>query len=215
MRKCNGCGVIGHLAVNCPNVARNAPPPPAPLRQPVATGVRTTHKTEGATCTACNKTGHVEAQCWSKHPEKLPSDYAKERGQQMTQINRKRQKAAEYTSPGYQYPGHGMALTYKRPAAVTMQRRSARAPQPSRQAREAAEGRSARSVHFSPAAPVDLGAAGNQETVGPADPQTSLVPTQPPPEVPGVPDKYAYKERLPQSFSHGLPSSNLEPGTTE
>ena len=125
-RKRNGCGVIGHLVVNCPNVARNAPPPPAPRGQPVATGLRTTHKTEGATCTACNKTGHVEAQCWSKHPEKLPSDYAKERGQQMTQINRKRQKAAEYTSPGYQCQGQGMALTYKRPAAAMMQRRSAR-----------------------------------------------------------------------------------------
>ena len=35
------------------------------------------------------------------------------------------------------------------------------------------------------------------------------------PDVPGVPDKYNYKERLPQSFPHGLPPSSLEAGTTD
>ena len=34
------------------------------------------------------------------------------------------------------------------------------------------------------------------------------------PDVPGVPDKYNYKERLPQSFPHGMPPSSLEPGAT-
>ena len=32
---------------------------------------------------------------------------------------------------------------------------------------------------------------------------------------PDVPHKYAYKEMLPESFSHGLPLSSLEPGTTD
>ena len=35
------------------------------------------------------------------------------------------------------------------------------------------------------------------------------------PDVPGVPDDYDYKERLPQSFPHGMPPSSLEPGTTD
>ena len=35
------------------------------------------------------------------------------------------------------------------------------------------------------------------------------------PDVPGVPKKYNYKERLPQSFPHGLPASSLEPGATD
>ena len=30
-----------------------------------------------------------------------------------------------------------------------------------------------------------------------------------------VPEQYAYKERLPQSFVHGLPASSLEPGTSD
>ena len=46
---------------------------------------------------------------------------------------------------------------------------------------------------------------------GPADPlAASSVPDEPS-TLPGVPDQYAYKERLPQSFPHGLPASSLEP----
>ena len=35
------------------------------------------------------------------------------------------------------------------------------------------------------------------------------------PDVPGVPDEYNYKERLPQSFPHSLPPSSLEAGATD
>ena len=52
------------------------------------------------------------------------------------------------------------------------------------------------------------------------DPLTSVPPsatpmTDPTQDVPSVPDKYAYTERLPQSFPYGFPPSNLEPGTTD
>ena len=30
-----------------------------------------------------------------------------------------------------------------------------------------------------------------------------------------MPEKYAYRERLPQSFPYGFPPSSLEPGTTD
>ena len=48
-----------------------------------------------------------------------------------------------------------------------------------------------------------------------ADPPTTPAVSEAPQEVPGVPDQYAYKERLPQSFPHGLPTSSLEPGTSD
>ena len=47
------------------------------------------------------------------------------------------------------------------------------------------------------------------------DPLTTPSVAVEPEEVPGVPDKYAYKERLSQSFPHGLPPSSLEPGTSD
>ena len=47
------------------------------------------------------------------------------------------------------------------------------------------------------------------------DPLTAPTPPLVRQEVPGVPDQYAYKERLPQSFPHGLPASSMEPGTTD
>ena len=39
--------------------------------------------------------------------------------------------------------------------------------------------------------------------------------TDPLQDMPGVPEKYAYTERLPQSFPYGFPPSSLEPGTTD
>ena len=103
----------------------------------------------------------------------------------MAAVNRKRQKAAQYTNPGCEF--QGMALTYKRAAPAMMQRRSPRAPQPTRQARGAAEKRQARRVHISS---TEEGEPSSHETVRPVDP---LLPT-PSLKVPGVPDKYAYKE---------------------
>ena len=47
------------------------------------------------------------------------------------------------------------------------------------------------------------------------DPLTTPPEPAGPSDKPGVPNQYAYKERLPQSFPHGLPLSNLEPGATD
>ena len=127
--------------------------------------------------------------------------------------NRKRIKATEYTSPNYQF--QGMALTYHRAAPAMMQRRSTRTPMPSRQARESAEQNSARRVHFSPSVAADVPEGVNISHRRQVDPLTTPPESEEPSDVPGVPDEYAYKERVPQSFPHGLPLSSLEPGTTD
>lgn len=124
----------------------------------------------------------------------------------MSADNKKRRKAAEFTSPGYEF--QGMA-PYYRAATAMMQRRSTRTPQ---QASEAIEQRPARRVHFSPT-PDGGPTSVNDASHGQPDPLPSTTTH----EVPWILEKYAYKEykRLPQSFPHGLPSSNLEPGTTD
>ena len=131
-------------------------------------------------------------------------------------------KPSEFTSPDYDF--QGMALTYQLPNSQT--RRSARTPQPSQRATEAAAQRTVpRRVAFTTVIPQALEAAAGITTqaTGPEhhdDPLTSVTPsatpmTDPTQDVPGVPDKYAYTERLPQSFPFGLPPSSLEPGTTD
>ena len=52
-------------------------------------------------------------------------------------------------------------------------------------------------------------------TLRPLDPSTSTPGTHTYPDVPGIPDKYNFRERLPQSFPHGLLPYSLEPGAME
>ena len=118
----------------------------------------------------------------------------------MSADNKRRRKAAEFTSPDYQF--QGMALTYKRPVVAMMQRKSSRVAQPTRVAKEAAAQRPAKRVQFARTATED-------------DPLTTPMTTPEEGNTPGLQDGYAYKERLPQSFPHGLPPSSLEPGTTD
>ena len=144
-RECNQCKQIGHIARLCPNLPRTSlQPTPLPRMENARVDGLAAHKTDGAVCTACKKPGHVEAQCWQTHPELLSADLLKKRQSAMSVGNRKRRKAAEYTSPGYLF--QGMALTYNRTLPVMMQRRSTRAPQPTRQAIESIEQRPARRV---------------------------------------------------------------------
>ena len=110
---------------------------------------------------------------------------------------RKRVRAAEHTSPDYHY--QAMALTYRRPANAMMQR-TPRVQQPSRRAVEAAAQVPAKRVHFAP-----LGGDGAGATVSEPiqdDPLLSTPAGTPDTDVPGVPDEYNYRERLPQSFPH-------------
>ena len=54
-----------------------------------------------------------------------------------------------------------------------------------------------------------------EPAVIPDDPLTTPIPSAPSQEVPRVPEKYAYTERMPQSFPYGFPPSSLEPRTTD
>ena len=160
------------------------------------------YKSDGAVCSACKKPGHVEAQCWAAHPKLLPTELLKKRAAAMNVNNRKRIKASEYTRPNDQL--QGMALTYHRAALPIMQRRSTRTPIPTRQARESAEQGSARRVHFSTSAAAHAPIVVNLLDQRQADPLTTPPEQAAPVDKPGEPDLYAYKERLPQSFPHGL-----------
>ena len=62
---CNNCNKVGHIARYCPEPARTAAvAPPQVAAQPAVTrsASMAAHKTDGATCTSCKRTGHVEAQ---------------------------------------------------------------------------------------------------------------------------------------------------------
>ena len=109
--------------------------------------------------------------------------------------NRKRRKASDYISPGYEF--QGMAITYHPEAAVVIPRRSTRPSNPTQPAKEVATQRSARRVQFSTPV-VDVPPTGGVLlTTGNPDPLTTPAPQPTPQDVPGVPHKYAYKERLP------------------
>ena len=66
----------------------------------------------------------------------------------MSATARKRRKAAEYVNPNYHF--EGMALTYRRPHYVMVQRRSTRPSIPTEAARQATEQQPARRVQFAP-----------------------------------------------------------------
>ena len=114
----------------------------------------------------------------------------------------------EYASPNYHF--QGMALTYRRPHYAMVQRRSTRPSVPTEAARQAAEQQPARRVHFAPPTPTPH-TKSTPEMVDPLFPTQETQPTMPGFES----DKYAFKGQLPQSFPHGLPTSSLEPGTSD
>ena len=208
-RECNICKQVGHIARNCPTPqlattmggGRALPPPP---RGDNLAG----HKTPGGVCGSCNKPGHVEAQCWTLHPELVPEAIQKKRQGAMTAATTKRMRAAEYASKGYQF--QGMAYTYNVPDQVAMMvRASKRTHQPSQAAREAAEQPTARRARIDPDPPTKI----PTPSTGAPDP---IANTQTYTEgVPGFQDGYELDGHLPQSFPHGLPPSSLEPGTSD
>ena len=123
----------------------------------------------------------------------------------MSAYSRKKRRASTFVSPNYTF--QGMALTYKRPSPAMVQRRSVRTPRPTVIAREAPLLK--RKVHFS--AP----------TSAPAIPisRATPFPSSLPPLL-ATPLEVTFEEEevvahLPQTFPHGLPTSSLEPGTTD
>ena len=68
------CKKVGHIAKNCltsnlaPTTSSGGEKPPPPPKTDLLAG----HKTPGQICGACNKPGHVEARCWTAHPELVP-----------------------------------------------------------------------------------------------------------------------------------------------
>ena len=103
-----------------------------------------------------------------------------------------------------------MAQTYRRPNYALVQRRSSRPSIPTEAARQAAEQQPTRRVHFAPTTP----APNTESAPDMADPLFPTPETQQ--TTPGFEsDKYAFKGQLPQSFPHGLPTSSLEPGTSD
>ena len=207
-RECHVCKKVGHITKKCPNsVATPSPPSRAPATQADNLAA---HKTAGHTCESCKKTGHTSAQCWSAHPELVPEALIKKRHAAASATLRKRQRASDYASPGYQF--QGMALTYKRPLPAMVQRRSTRPSQPTMAAKEAVSQRPERRVRFTPSTMPET-----QPTTNPAvsgdDPLTTPDVTEN--ERPGNQEKHPYTAQLPQSFPHGLPTSSLEPGTTD
>ena len=201
------CKKVGHIAKFCPNATVTPP-----LSRATTTRLDTlaAHNTSGHICESCKNPGHTSAQCWSAHPELVPKALLKKRQAAMSATLRKRRRSTHYISPGYEF--QGMALTYKRPLPAMVQRRSTRPPQPTEAAREAAAQRADRHVRFSPSATqwrrIPLVAKNLN-----SDPLTTPVLTEN--ERPENQEKYPYKAQLPQSFSHGLPTSSLEPGTTD
>ena len=82
LRECNHCKKVGHIAKNCPGLGRNPLlPPPAQAARATTSGGGSlaAHVTKGATCSSCQKPGHVAAQCWSTHQELPPTEPFKKR----------------------------------------------------------------------------------------------------------------------------------------
>ena len=140
-RSCNVCNKVGHIAANCNAHSPKARLPGPPAREAPRTHVPKAdyarHKTEGAVCSVCQRPGHVAAQCWTAHPELMPTDQVKRRQGAMATLLRKRQRAAEVTSPDYDFIA--MALSYRRPDAAMMQERNPRMSQPSQSVRTTSE----------------------------------------------------------------------------
>ena len=91
-----------------------------------------------------------------------------------------------------------------------VQRRSSRFSIPTEATLQAAEQQPTRRVHFAPPTP----APHTESASNIADPLFPTQETQP--TMPGFEsDKYAFRGKLPQSFPHGLPTSSLEPGTSD
>ena len=206
-RECHVCKKVGHIAKFCPNATVTPPLSRATTTRPDNLAA---HKTSGHICESCKKPGHTSAQCWSAHPELVPEALLKKRQAAMSATLRKRRRTTDYTSPGYAF--QGMALTYKRPLPAMVQRRSTRPPQPTEAAREAAAQRSDRHVRFSPSATQWRRIPPVEKELN-SDLLTTPVLTEN--ERPGNQEKYPYTAQLPQSFPHGLPTSSLEPGTTD
>ena len=85
--------------------------------------------------------------------------------------------------------------------------------QPSRRAVESAAQIPAKRVHFAPLVGDVVDTTISEPTQN--DPLLAPLADAADTDVPGVPDEYNYKERLPQSFPHGLPPSSLEAGATD
>ena len=93
-----------------------------------------------------------------------------------------------------------------------MMQRTPRVQQPSRRAIDVAAQTPAKRVHFAP-----LDGDVTEVTISEPirnDPLVAPIATPSDLDTPGVPEEYNYKERLPQSFPHGLPPSSLEAGAT-
>ena len=153
----------------------------------------------------------MEPQCWSTHPKLIPHELLKKRGAMAAVVKRTRHKphdkVFDYTSPGYDF--QGMALTYQLPSQETP-RRFSRTPQPSQRANESAAQKATKQVQFMP---VPVVTPIREPTAVRDDPLTTPIPSAPSQDVPGVPEKYAYTERMPQSFPYGFLPSSLELGT--
>ena len=141
----------------------------------------------------------------------MPEALIKKRQAAMSATLRKRQRASDYASPGYQF--QGMALTYKRPLPAMVKRRSTRPTQPTVAAREAVSQRPERRVRFTPSTLPETQPTTNHATPI-DDPLTTPSLTEN--ERPGNQEKYPYTAQLPQSFPHGLPVGfRLPLGCTE
>lgn len=177
---------MGHIAKNCPLPKPSETSSSAP---PATTRSLGDHQTQGATCCACSKTGHVEAQCWATHPELRPKNDKKRTGQMVAM--RKRLKGSGQ-SPGYIYQGSMMARTYVRPATAAVplpaQRRSGRESVPTPDALDSVAQRPAKRVHFMVGTiPVDSGASASVGVEDPLTMQPTPAPTPSQPEQSAAP----------------------------
>ena len=184
-RRCHRCQKEGHIARNCPNPREAEPVLSASTKVDPLSG----HRTKDVVCASCKKEGHTIAQCWKEHPEQIPEAIQKRRANGMSPQARK--KLRSQISPDYKY--QTMAITYHRPVpAAAASRKSTRIPIPTESARDAIH--TPHKVRVSPvAAPVHS-------------------PTQQ--ESDEDEDEVAGASHLPQNFRQALPTSSLEPGTT-
>ena len=217
-RECHICKKVGHIAKNCPtpnmapiigNGGEKPPPPPK-------TDHMAEHKTPGQICGACNKPGHVAAQCWTAHPELVPEGLVKKRQAAMMASTRMKMRAADPLGHGYQF--QGMANTFHPLVQATTIRKSPRTHLPTAAAkaaitppvRVAATPTVRRRVEFTEPPPPTPTTTPTTTRADPLGYSTEGADAQP-----GFLEGYEYDGQLPQSFPHGLPPSSLEPGTSD